>query len=44
MTKTEKIDRTLLWSLRIFGLGLLALVGLSVLVFVVIAVASAITG
>ena len=44
MTKTEKIDRTLLWGLRITGLGILALVALVVVGFVVVFVATLVYG
>jgi hypothetical protein len=39
---TERVDRTLLWSLRIFGLVVLAIVGAVVLVTVIVFVAAAV--
>lgn len=44
MTKTEKIDRTLLWGLRVTGLTVLALVALFIIGMVVVFVATLIYG
>jgi len=42
VTKTERVDRTLLWSVRVFGLIVLAVVVAAVLVTVVVFVAAAV--
>ncbi len=44
MTKTERIDRTLIWSVRIVGLVILGIVGLLVLALVVTFLVGLVTG